>query len=336
MNRTTYAKISMEEASKDLNQKLYASFINNKDLSYRQFIKKINEENNKNFDYKSLRENIIKTIQPYSPIMAKNMLTILKYSIAKEKGYINTIRELKETIDNMKITPRISPCFGTNRKDSIERNNKIHNKMIGNLNNSIEKSTNKEEDDLNLLTRTKYNLRDIDNDVYINYLTSKYDVKKISLNEISQMYEVVKYFIKHLNNNIELFESYDIVKDEDKIRSLYIAGEEKIINKPYSGIKALYIWKLKKLKSILKKYNELLSSIEEILKTKNVDSFSKVSSDTKRFLKEEGYLYDTYNELEYVCGIYNKNISSLNTVSQKRIDELKKEYNKRFILENNE
>ena len=335
---------------RDKSLKLYDLMVKNKYLDYRSFLKVVEESfNSKNIavDIKLYIKNMRHSI---STTKAREMVTMIKYMIAKNNHDIDTMRELKEEVEKIgktKVEKSNNYSIGIsdqyfkkqNNKhiSSVEKIKKDVDTIINNDNKSIKELY--EEGKMlsnphNLISNIKKNINAIGIDKYIEYLKANNNLQTISEEELEQFQYTIDFFIKNLERNIGLFHIYNINKDSKKISDLSIKGDEKLDPTYQNNIKKLQSWKLMKMDALVTKYTELSNSLRDFSKN-NINSNMLDRNALTTIKKDEEFVYEFYNNIINIINVYNRQIKCVYSINDEEKNKLCEQYIKTLLPKRN-
>lgn len=328
-------------------QKLFSCFIKYKDLPYKEFIAKINEDLNANYTFQELKIYIALMRKSHSTSQAKKMEQILKYvkSGNKDKILANELSDKKINQEFFYIKSGKSNFIQKQMND--EQIQKRKQEVLKNINNQIDMIIDNKDIDTSellkqgkiersLLTQVKNYLREIDTDRYIEFLMSYNKIESTSKTELSQFLETINYFIEHMENNLYILNQCDPKIDEDLIKKIKAPGEETLSSYFKDSIGRLYYNKKSNIDSLLQIYYKIANNIKIIIENENIKDFQKLSSsELIKINEDEKFVHDYYKQLQNIKKSYDHGVSLLNKINDKRKTEIDNKFTKKLLFENN-
>lgn len=217
-----------------------------------------------------------------------------------------------------------------------EMNKQMHEdvKAILNSDKSIkELQDSKEIITKDLIQKIRTHAGEFSDEELVNILIKNRNVEKISDEELDQYIEVLQYFINNIKLNISKL--FDVEFDEEEMRKFYVVGEENLDKSITDYSNKLFFWKMQKLQSILRFYEEMLDIYCKFRETLNVEDITpKLSFQTRNYVKEDSpFIYEHYQNLQLIKKVYGT-VGKLN-VNDEKLKSLKDEYHNALILRNN-
>ena len=312
---------------------LYNYFYMHKNEPYKEFMLSISKELNKEIDKDYILKKIAYIKKNISQRKAEEMLDILKLSVYLAKNDEKNIKIIQEKIIktedvNKSLSKVVNRPFYVNKNDKI---NEKHTNSINRLKKSIEKVINGEDVSKEEITKNnktiKHNFKELNPDMYIDYIIKVYNLVPLKKEEIDHLIETIDFFIKNIRKNLEYLRSLDPKKNEEEIDKFYVKGENDLGNSFKQKKISIYNWKVSELVNNLDLYIKYRSMLESI---KNENDFSKIIDFTekeKRIIKRDyDFIEEYYNQINEINKRKEIYVDTLIT-----IDSKKEEYNKKFI-----
>ena len=312
-------------------KKLHSLILKYKDCDYDAFLENINSELGTKFKFRNLQE-YAKYELGQNPGLGQDMILILNYVLAKKRNDEDLIKKMKQDVD------RISQPLGCDIRKNLKRSIDNKSEEIKKRNFEIfDKYLNGEVETISVY---QYNFLDrhIDEygyDKFIELYSKMRNLEPMTMSELMNFQEMLKYFVHHLEKNIELFEKLDLSNPNDivKVKNLYVTSEEKLNANYTQLITNLYTWKIHKMKNELKYYSILLQMIDELILTKDFSCINRIENSNTLFKRHTDEItYEYYLLLIKYMTQFDR-IKSLSTVSDKTIDNLSSLFTKKMLLE---
>lgn len=277
-------------------------------------------------DHNADKGRILKEIKTYQFTKKMNIEPAKTQLEEKLKSY-------PEFAYNITATKKVET---SNTKKFEKMNEQLHEdvKIILNSDKSIEElQDSKEIITKDLIQKIRTHAREFSDEELVNILIKNRNVEKISEEELDQYIEVLQYFINNIKLNISKL--FDVEFDEEKMRKFYVVGEENLNKNITDYSNKLFFWKLQKLQSILRFYEEMLDIYCKFRETLCVEDITpKLNFQTRNYVKEDTpFIYEHYQNLQLIKKVYTS-IDKLN-VNDDKLKSLKDEYHNTLVLRNN-
>lgn len=314
--------------------KLYYSVLNNRNLSIDELISNINSELDTTFNFESLKNYLERVKRDFSVTKTEIMLDILEYASSKNE-------KLKAKIENQIKLTSIRGLYKSTNDKNVNLHKDIMERLLSEMNTIIKEDKSYSQlleegiiTDNKIYTNANKYIKEIDDNTYIDFLISYKQIEKISIDELSKLKKALESLIENNTKNIELLKSCNPTNGENKIRCLYVFGEQELSDVYTKDIVRLHKWKIKRLEVRLSYYMKLYLMVEKLISTKDISSLEKLSLD-KRFIdNDEIYVNNQGNNLQKVYNTFDQ-IKKIHNISDSRNKTLRKIYNDKIITENN-
>lgn len=319
---------------------LIKTVFNNRFADCETFDKKLEEFFGvKNYN-KKFNEMIEDIKREHNADKGRILKEIKTYQFTKKMNIEPAKTELEEKLKsypefayNITATKKVET---SNTKKFEKMNEQLHEdvKVVLNSDKSIrELQDSKEIITKDLMHKIRTHAREFSDKEIVNILIKNRNVEKISEEELDQYIEVLQYFINNIKLNISKL--FDVEFDEEKMRKFYVVGEENLDKSITNYSNKLFFWKLQKLQSILRFYEEILNVYCKFKETLNVEDIkSKLNLQTRDYIKNDSpFVYEYYKNLQLISKVY-KSIDKLN-INDDKMKSLKDEYHNTLILRNN-
>jgi len=320
--------------------KLYFLFVKYKDLDYNSFIKKISVAFNKKITISEINSYISFMRTHLSCYKSEVMDDILKLTIARRINDKKTIETITTKLDNKELMPKGGIDLSKTGKASLTSKsfNSVNDlKKVIETKKTVKELYNEGQIETPYVNQfVKKQLNKIDNDDYIEYLRINNKLNATSLKELNQFLEVIEFFINNMEKRLQLLKSYNPKTDAEKIKELYVSGEEDLSSFYKDNAKKLLNWKCTVIINKITRYKTLSDNIKLIINSKNIKDLEQLStSDKEKINEDEYFVVDYYTDLYNIKKAYNGNVDGLNSVNDERKESIKNDYNKKLIFGNN-
>lgn len=251
-----------------------------------------------------------------SPDKACLMKTIIDYQNAKRFNFQNAEKQFERKIYDLSQLSSIKKIIESkNYNNSVMNPKKRTNDSIERLKSNVKILLSSDEtfeelvkdgkiSDKHLFENIRARAKEFSKEELTSIYILKYHLKQISEKEINQYVEVLEYFIKNLEINIEN------------------SKKESNLNQ------------LKTLRVKLTMYRTISDYLKKFIQNLKIENFEQLSHyDKKYILNDEEFIIDYYNDILNVLMTYMK-ICKLNTISDNKLKELKEEFQKQLIIQN--
>lgn len=251
-----------------------------------------------------------------SPDKACLMKTIVDYQNAKRFNFENAEKQFERKIYDLSQLPSIKMIFASeNYNNSVINPKKRANYSIERLKNNVKILLSSDEtfeelvkdgkiSDKHLFENIRARAKEFSKEELPSIYILKYNLKQICEKELGQYVEVLEYFIKNIEINIE------------------------------KGKGELNLNQLKSLRVKLTKYRTISDYLKNFIGNLKIENFEQLSCyDRKYILSDEKFIIDYYNDIYNVLVTYMK-ICKLNTISDDKLNEFKEEFQKQLIIQN--
>lgn len=325
-----------EECIRDNEQLLfYTDIVNHRNLEPLEFFDYVKGKYNFK-SYSAIYERIERIGYILSLAKANTLKIIIDYKKAILNGDNNVVNELKSDFDKIRDIVLEENTYNVQGKKPavfVKPRSKDKNLIANTLNSTIEDYLNGKEFTEAEYNRLKTNIRShmslVDKDMYTDLIIKKVDAKMINNKDLDDLIKVLEYFIFNLNNTLKEIKDYeDILDSEDvsnKIKNIFVGGEENLTDEENKSIKVLYNWKLNRLKKYIKVYNNVISYINAF--KENIESDNKNLDDFKTLYYDLGD--DFIKEILSDMSIFLKGYKQISKVMTS--DEKKKNMKDRYI-----
>lgn len=273
----------------------YMDVVNNRNLKAEEFFDYLTKKYNPNGD---LFRKIDSLSGLLTPIRADKVNIVIQYKRAELRNKFELIKKLQndfdkitdaqidETIDVRKPNKTCMKTFLDIKKDNTDNIREELNTFLDDYLNNKKSFTEKEV--YNYSQRLTKHISIIDYEKYVTFLIKKDNIKTIDINEVDQVIEVLRYFIKNLNEN----------KNELKVLE--------------------YVIKIRLLQ--IEKYDEEIKTIESYLEKGTKGDIESLLNTIKR-LKQDSYeiLKLSMDKVDSIKIMGEENISSSITENKKKL-----------------
>lgn len=258
--------------------------INKRNLSNEDFFKYINCKYD---DIRSLRRHISYCKEMVSKELGTQMEIVLNYKLASMNNNKEMLEKYKTqfcSLKNIKLNSnektKKAPIITEFNKSEYYKRAKEKPELINNaLDNYINGASKEEIMEIlgissNLANYFKQNLNYIsDYEKYIKFYINNYKLDVISENDINELIEIIEFFIKNIQYNYELLNTYkqNTEKYRKEIMQIHI-GDENLNPYLLKNIGRVLKYKIVKINSLYKSYSsilEYLKQFKEFLKDGN-------------------------------------------------------------------
>lgn len=317
---------------------LYNYFKKHKNEPYKEFIKSIGEELNKEIDKDYLLRKLGYIKKHQSQRKADEMLDILKLSIYIAKNDQENIKIMQDKLDKIdEINNSISKIAGKPFHERVkEKNIDSHEKTIRRLKRAMnmvirgteftKKKTLKNNKDI------KLNFKEFDKDLYIDYVIKVFKLEPLKEEELDHLIETIDFFINNIRKKLDYLRSLDPKINEKEVKELYVDGEEELTNEFKKKKKSLRTWKITELVNQYDFYIKYKAILDAIKKEHNFSIIKSFTDKEKLTMKKEyDFILSTYNQIIDIQNRKETYIDSLVTLKPNK-DEYEKKYINKMIL----
>ena len=323
---------------------LYNVIAANRNNNIEIIMSELQEKFEKEYTIALLSEEL-KKMREFSTGKAYECSVIINYAIAKHndnKAAISKYALLLKEIDEKKAANK-------ERREQIKKNKKHTRRdyMINNIDKKadtveiVNKVLNDEvslkdmdpKEVKSLMQTFKRYLKEIDSELYVDFIIKYYDIKSIDEKELKELREVIEYFLSYIKKNSEKINSLSPENEEDlkEIDKVIVSGVEDIDDVTKAYPKKFYNWKKKKLEKLTVAYTNYLNVIDGVI-DKDFNKYKELSKTDKDFIKEdEEFLTDYIKHFKEINQAYINGIDTLTTVGDKKLDEIKLIYSNKII-----
>ena len=327
---------------KNFYNNFYLLVTSNSNLGYSDLINRLESK----FGIKLSKEELIDKLKEmkntYSADKAEEVCIIINLAINRDKGKKEKIM-LYETKLKMINEKKVSVKKGESRRKVEHYNGNYGNKdkhdtNFEEANELMDKVINNEEYNKEELSKKlqfiKRYLKEFDQEKYIDFVIKYSKIETISIEELKQLLEVVRFFKTNIGKHISEFNEVDS-EDDEKIKELSkldVIGSKDLDSSMINYPKKLFTWKKNKLEKefiLYNKYEKMLESIinAEIINLKDYYN----AADKKIMFEENNLILDYYNNIRRYFDADSSYISGVKTINQADYDKLVKTYKNRII-----
>lgn len=351
-------KITREDGHRAINKNMgfeselysvYSDIVNNRHLPAVAFVKYI-YDNYESFNY--IKNIIEKLDKSGMTICSNNIKTIIDYKESilmgnkslqeKLKPKFEKINDVKSVIDKNDIR---SNCYYSQKKKETYINLEIDSYLDSD-----------KPYDYKEYNRLKYrimrNIKNVSNEKYIEFINSKYNIKKIDKNEIEQLITILKYFIYNLKSNLWEFELYYYmissrskelkslskdnknIQDLIKIIDLYTKKAlEELSDIPVNKNNSVIIVcksKITTMNNMIKSYSALLDKLIVLKKGLDNNDLRGIRLSTAGI--KDDFILNIIGEVKTLLNGYN----DISGVSISKENEVKDAYLKKYVYDSKE
>lgn len=300
---------------------LYPLFLKHRGKPLSEFISSIDKDFKKKINEEILKNYIDEMKKHYYPDRGCEMEAIYNLSVALESKD-DLLIEFRESqmakIDNTK-RDRASLINSSSFEDKREMQREVKQEKLEKCKVIMNKVINNEElgkDEVvnsSFNSYVKNNVKDFDMDLYMDYIIKVNNIETLDEKEIDQFIYMLDYFINHLTSKLEQLRELNPSNEEDyeKIQNIAVEIESKYSEEYLSKISNVYRCKLNRLIGLLGAFKSFKQAIIDIKETGDYNHISKIKASEKKYITEEDYMRDFYENLANINKVKKQNIDGL-------------------------